>query len=203
MADLPAKPSLDHLRRQARDLLRTALPGGLGWDDGRADRAWSGKQDDAARSPTSGTNRTPPPEQGAGRRGQAGDAGTGDPRGAALARILGTPVPQAIIGTPPLSRDSPIPFPAGVAVTGSTRKGFRRLPSVASARPCGAIGAMSAFERLSRLVPRRSFELFEKLPSPGAGERNRTADLPLTRRTLCLLSYTGWLAVPWDGSPLS
>jgi hypothetical protein len=28
----------------------------------------------------------------------------------------------------------------------------------------------------------------------GAGERNRTADLPLTRRMLCLLSYTGWLA---------
>jgi hypothetical protein len=25
----------------------------------------------------------------------------------------------------------------------------------------------------------------------GAGERNRTADLPLTRRMLCLLSYTG------------
>ena len=36
-----------------------------------------------------------------------------------------------------------------------------------------------------------------------AGERNRTADLPLTRRMLCLLSYTGWLAIPSDGSPLS
>jgi hypothetical protein len=28
MADLPAKPSLDHLRRQARDLLRAARAGG-------------------------------------------------------------------------------------------------------------------------------------------------------------------------------
>jgi hypothetical protein len=27
MADLPAKPSLDHLRRQARDLLRAAQAG--------------------------------------------------------------------------------------------------------------------------------------------------------------------------------
>jgi len=27
MADLPAKPSLDHLRRQARDLLRAARAG--------------------------------------------------------------------------------------------------------------------------------------------------------------------------------
>jgi hypothetical protein len=30
--------------------------------------------------------------------------------------------------------------------------------------------------------------------STGAGERIRTADLPFTRRLLCLLSYTGWLA---------
>ena len=30
----------------------------------------------------------------------------------------------------------------------------------------------------------------------GAGERVRTADLPLTRRLLCLLSYTGWRARP-------
>ena len=28
----------------------------------------------------------------------------------------------------------------------------------------------------------------------GAGERDRTADLPFTRRLLCLLSYTGGLA---------
>ena len=28
----------------------------------------------------------------------------------------------------------------------------------------------------------------------GAGERIRTADLPFTRRLLCLLSYTGGLA---------
>ena len=31
--------------------------------------------------------------------------------------------------------------------------------------------------------------------NPRAGERIRTADLPLTRRTLCLLSYTGRLLV--------
>ena len=101
------------------------------------------------------------------------------------------PFHQAMIGTPPLSRDSPIPFPAGVAVTGPTRNGLRRLPSVAAAGPCGAIGAMGAGERLPRLVPRQSFVLFEKLSLPGAGERIRTADLPFTRRLLCLLSYTG------------
>jgi hypothetical protein len=28
-------------------------------------------------------------------------------------------------------------------------------------------------------------------PPRGAGERSRTADLPFTRRLLCLLSYTG------------
>jgi hypothetical protein len=42
---------------------------------------------------------------------------------------------QAMIGTPPLSRDSPIPLPAGVAVTGPTWYGLRRRPSVAAARP--------------------------------------------------------------------
>jgi deoxyribonuclease V len=45
------------------------------------------------------------------------------------------PFHQAIIGTPPLSRDSPIPFPPGAAVTGPTWNDLRRLPSVAAARP--------------------------------------------------------------------
>ncbi len=29
----------------------------------------------------------------------------------------------------------------------------------------------------------------------GAGERDRTADLPFTRRPLCQLSYTGWVVL--------
>jgi hypothetical protein len=109
LTDLPAKLSLDHLCRQARDLLRTALPGGRGWDDGRADRAWSGEHDDAGPLADQWYEPHAARAQGAGRCGQAGDAGTGDPRGAGFARILGTPVPQAIIGTPPLSRDPRFP----------------------------------------------------------------------------------------------
>src|SRR5215472_16957520 len=45
------------------------------------------------------------------------------------------------------------------------------------------MGAMGADERLSRLVPRRSSGLFEKLSLPGAPLRNRTVDLLLTIST--------------------
>src|SRR5690348_11592924 len=44
------------------------------------------------------------------------------------------------------------------------------------------MGAMGADERLSRLVPRRSSDLFEKMSLPGAPLRNRTVDLLLTIR---------------------
>ena len=110
MADLPAKPSLDHLRRQARDLLRTALPGGPGWDDGRADRAWSGKHDDAARSPTSGTDRTPPPRR---------------VRADAARRVMPAPATHAV----PLLRGSSVrPFPRRLSERRLSR-GTRRFPS--------------------------------------------------------------------------
>jgi hypothetical protein len=49
-------------------------------------------------------------------------------------------------------------------------------------------------------LPGRNRETFAEL---GAGERIRTADLPLTRRMLCLLSYTGGCApVPPDAESL-
>ena len=42
-----------------------------------------------------------------------------------------------------------------------------------------------------RLAPCEERESPDNVSDLGAGERIRTADLPLTRRTLCLLSYTG------------
>jgi hypothetical protein len=43
-------------------------------------------------------------------------------------------------------------------------------------------------ERCAQSAPSKSRE-------SGAGERDRTADLPFTRRPLCQLSYTGWVVL--------
>jgi hypothetical protein len=68
----------------------------------------------------------------------------------------------------------------------------RRLPQYLPPGRYGATGAMGADERLPRLVPRQSSELFEKLSLPGAPLLNRTVDLlltittaPRTERTSC------------------
>jgi hypothetical protein len=58
------------------------------------------------------------------------------------------------------------------------RQGRRRGNSISAVRT----------ERTARCPVASRFRTSRTL---GAGERNRTADLPLTRRTLCLLSYTG------------
>jgi hypothetical protein len=79
-------------------------------------------------------------------------------------------------------RDPPAPpFPVGAAmIRAAVEWPPAAVPHYLPPGPCGAMGATSADERLSRLVPRRSSELFEKLSLSGAPLRNRTVDLLLT-----------------------
>jgi hypothetical protein len=66
-----------------------------------------------------------------------------------------------------------------------------------SARLLGLNWPSSSARRLSHLA-RGRHETTMTVRKTRAGERIRTADHPLTRRALCLLSYTG---VIWSGWP--
>src|SRR5580704_16384813 len=57
------------------------------------------------------------------------------------------------------------------------------------AEAAGGPGAQAAL--ITQVVPRQAAASAVHAPDLGAGERDRTADLPFTRRLLCLLSYTG------------
>jgi hypothetical protein len=77
------------------------------------------------------------------------------------------PFHQAMIGTPPLSRDSPIPRPGWCGGDRPTWNGLRRLPSVAAARPlrcdrCNGCWRASLATRSTpviRIVRKTSFTL--------------------------------------------
>ena len=110
MADLPAKPSLDHLRRQARDLLRAAQAGDTK-AAGRiravsdvltlATRSWRWPASTASRAgPGSGT-RSPPAPPGLARQAEAFcEASIRDGTGRAARMLAATPSSPATASPP-------------------------------------------------------------------------------------------------------